>query len=996
MTSSISLQPHLPGHEPASHRSAFWRVAILAVLGLSIVAGIVYGVFNHKVTNVTPPPTLGGIAGADYSGSFIGTGANGKSYLAFDEADKTAFAAGKATLVAATPNPAPLAVGVNYMYADSAMTMKDIITRIDPSKSAKKLVVAFYTPGGETGVIPNASTVKGFYAFPNGAYAGTNQITSATTFDATAKSDLTNFTVPARRVFIVVVDGATEIYGVHDTSKPATAVGDFSSLTSDWIQVAGSTTVEDTVAPYKCQIASVWAQNRLWAADGASDYSLVTLNTTTDTTKNHALTTFHTLWVNLKPAPVGGCVDGSTPGNTQDLGTTPPPAIEGLSVNITVDGPAVNWIPGTPDAKTSDLTDGTKYYYNYRWELTEKGSTTLLWSKNWEEAFAPLTTGDVQPELKHKKDSNKKFKNLWVGNTFIIPQDIQKKLIVGEYTITLYRGNGTEAVSATKNFTVDAAQATQMGSLILGGVTKDPNEPVITKAEPTIKKKTKSDAVRNVKFEKVAGQDITATTTGPVEIPLADVDNGLSFSLKDPNTSSYAHLTKTPSTYVMTYQWTIYRADLKANGNIVPSTDVVWQSTRGVENLAKGEGVFPYSMNQNDPCKYEVSDDGFTATYMSWVCRSANIPGSMLRDIPIEAGYYTLEGAVFDSATDSNFKSARINIKVVAPTFTYIPGVPLPLPEVTLPPEKISDLASAGLGFAWSSENPSKGNSYLTDGKDFYYNYMWKMTKDGENDPVWIKDWLADHKTLLPTDIHDDLYLKDDTEMTKLSRVWTANLLVIPDEVQKSLTDGAAYSFTLYRGNGKEAVSATVPFIFTAPVVEGAIETPLTIAEDLKNLKIIQDKKDQYRFTIDTSGLKADYSKLFNNKPTISYKVTNPQVNKVTNYPSTELNMNYAQPYPNGIVSGSLNIPVVFNISNSKKILTCLTGVVPCFMQTYPIEAVTIPPLPPADSGDLLHPTSGTDGFKSGAIYHVDFTITYGGVQIGNPNSSYHFKLVKP
>lgn len=169
--------------------------------------------------------------------------------------------------------------------------------------------------------------------------------------------------------------------------------------------------------------------------------------------------------------------------------------------------------------------------------------------------------------------------------------------------------------------------------------------------------------------------------------------------------------------------------------------------------------------------------------------------------------------------------------KDISPFNVYVPGgivEAIAVGNVGLPPE-ITDITAvmtldgsgnnSGAFNVLPAQNPNKDNSYLTDGKGkYYFNYQWKIAKEGLTDPVWDKGWNTvingdDDKPLVPSLCYNNPDIYDVRNPgVKLENIYTCSSFTLSKEAgQKLVTAGQGkYAVKVDLGNGDAASTKTV------------------------------------------------------------------------------------------------------------------------------------------------------------------------------------------
>lgn len=302
-----------PASAPVSSSAAGTSNPLKKVV-IALVALLIVGVGTFAFLNLSKerPPELQLASGENgLKGSFVETSQN---LLQFEQYDKDAFAINKPSLAAKYSMAASTLPGVNYLFADSQISMADVVKGIDPV--ANRLLLAYYTPG-------EGNLTEGFYTYPKGPFNATHEISQAA---------LTSFMIPQNRVVVVISEMAASSYGLlNGTAKPSAmwTSAPLADTNSGWVLVASKeASLAALTASYKDRVISAFALN------GQETFQQVDPAT-------YSLSSNSVVWLHLRPKVTitGGTTGGTetvvvvTPSLTMQTGLTLK-AGEQLAVNL--------------------------------------------------------------------------------------------------------------------------------------------------------------------------------------------------------------------------------------------------------------------------------------------------------------------------------------------------------------------------------------------------------------------------------------------------------------------------------------------------------------------------------------------------------------------------------------------------------------------------------------------------------------------------------------
>lgn len=280
------------------------RKLVIAVVVLALLAGSAYYVYANfftsakvpKLSAATPPPSLQVAGGA--KGSFVETT---QGTLQFDSNDKTEYEKNLSALKSKYKTASVAKSGVNYLFADSEITMGDIVKGVDPV--ANKLLLAYYDQGS-------------FWTYPKGPFTGTKEI---------KKDDLATFKIAKNRVVIVITDKETTSYGLKSPTDKATdllSVAPMGDSESGWVLVASKPTkLADLIAPFGSRVISAWALK------GQNDFGTAPVDLGT-----FEFSTYSVVWLQLNKKPT------ESSGTTTTTTTTTAPTITSVLPSSLIQG----------------------------------------------------------------------------------------------------------------------------------------------------------------------------------------------------------------------------------------------------------------------------------------------------------------------------------------------------------------------------------------------------------------------------------------------------------------------------------------------------------------------------------------------------------------------------------------------------------------------------------------------------------------------------------
>lgn len=371
-----SVQPTQPAATPSPMKKMI--IALIAILVVGSVGAMTFLKFSApKGRDPNEPPPSLQIADSGLKGSFIEKDQN---LYQFEPSDRDVFAASKLALQSAYPVAGAIQPGINYMFADRAISMGEIVKGIDPVSN--RLLLAYYTPGED-------GKAAGFYTYPRGPFTGTNEI---------KKEELSSFIIPANRAIVVMSEVTSSSYGLLDAAKKPAAdltSAPLADTASGWVLVsAKDQNLANVIASYKDRVISAYALKN------QTDFERVDMSSTT------ALSTYSVAWLNLNPKTVTADTTTTTTTTTDTTTTTT------ISADPTLDTSAIITLVhgGGPGVGGKYITlTGT----NLPTKVTVGDPAIATWDMNITEptgtgfgiAMLPLTSTSLSTEFKFSIDA---------------------------------------------------------------------------------------------------------------------------------------------------------------------------------------------------------------------------------------------------------------------------------------------------------------------------------------------------------------------------------------------------------------------------------------------------------------------------------------------------------------------------------------------------------------------------------------------------------------
>lgn len=348
-------------------------IALVAILVVGSVGAMTFLKFSApKGRDPNEPPPSLQVADSGLKGSFVETDQN---LFQFEPSDRDIFAASKLALQNAYPTAGAIQPGINYMFADRAISMGEIVKGIDPVSN--RLLLAYYTPG-ENG------KSAGFYTYPKGPFTGTNEI---------KKEELSSFIIPANRVVVVMSEVASSSYGLLDAAKkPATdlTAAPLADTASGWVLVsAKDQNLGNVIALYKDRVVSAYALKN------QTDFERVDISSTT------ALSTYSVAWLNLNSKTVTAETTTATTTTTTTTSADPTLDTSALITLVHGGGPGVGgkYITLTGTNLPTKVTVGDPAIATWNMNITEPTGT------GFGIVILPLTSTSLSTEFKFSIDA---------------------------------------------------------------------------------------------------------------------------------------------------------------------------------------------------------------------------------------------------------------------------------------------------------------------------------------------------------------------------------------------------------------------------------------------------------------------------------------------------------------------------------------------------------------------------------------------------------------
>lgn len=513
-------------HKSASFFSQFTLKKVMTIIvSIFLVAGIGGFAFSqlsykNEQAKKTTPPTIENYMKTGVAGSFVELTQNA---LQFELADNNAFSANKSALSSkfngkiGTIHP-----GINYMFADSPISIADIIKGIDPGSN--RLIIAYYTPG-------EGNLQEGFYTYPKGPFEGTYEI---------KKADIDTFMIPQNRGVVIISEKQSVSYGLLDGGKKPTTAWSNSPVASGiagWVLVASKEpVVKNMISTFANRVEYAYALNSQNLFDKI-DPAYFTLSDS------------GMVWLRLSAASTSGSTATSTAAPKSISFVEPLANASFLLKNLQTFGMNFKALDSNDSSKSYLRDTKGLRYMNYYWEIKDSTGATQ-WASTWTDKtkFPSLHSGDINCAVSVTDEAQDNATvDIWSCPSGIVPPAAFNAITAGNYTFVGYSGDGkigSDPVSVA--FTV-----TGVGRSVDGAATAVSKPPLPSFSKPA------------------AGESLTVDS----------VKKGLAFALTSPRTAATLSKANTYNqddlgTFYMNYAWRLTTGDATQ----VDANDALWYS----------------------------------------------------------------------------------------------------------------------------------------------------------------------------------------------------------------------------------------------------------------------------------------------------------------------------------------------------------------------------------------------------------------------------------